>query len=467
MDNKNFDTRLKASLEHLDAPFEASTWAAMEQRLNTRTAGPDQPAPVDKAVLRALDNLEAPYVPAHWEMLAQRMTDDARRRRRIWMTKLGEAAIFLLFFANLHSFLGRTPDDKTPGTHKPAANIPIAAAPTRSHSGQHATAGHNKNDNTDNTVSDATAAGSNTGLGVSNPAAMLEFTLLNGLGAPALIQHPTDGTTENTPANTILAAAEINPLFPGTVSAFAPLSAPTVQPLATTFETLSVPFFVNKAPKASHLYVASFASLDNNTVVSGDYSTKSKGFGGGIALGIRKMKWGVEAGLGYSHKQYTPKKELEIYSGNVANGYYGSYAHEIEAELVSIPVKITRRMARFSKISIHAVAGVTTNIALEKAYHYRTVFFPGSTPDAQPGSQQIVQQPQFRKQGKGVLENGKLTGNVYASADVGARVEVPVGQNTTLYVEPTYRQALGGKGIGPKKAAIHSVCLQVGVLAGL
>ena len=156
---------------------------------------------------------------------------------------------------------------------------------------------------------------------------------------------------------------------------------------------------------------------------------------------------------------------MEIYGGNVSGGYYGSYASEVSADMVSIPVKITRRVARISKVSFQAVAGFTANIALEKAYHYRTVFFPGLSPSSQPPG--ADQQPQLRQKGKGLLESGQLNGNVYASADAGVRVEVPISDNLTLYAEPTYRQAITRKGVGPKKASINSVCLQIGVLAGL
>ena len=135
MDYKNFDNKLKNALEGLEAPFDPSAWAAFEQRLNAPFTE-EQPAAVDavdKAVFRTLERLDAPYQPAHWDMLATRMTQVARTRRRIWIAKLTEAAIFLLLLANLEGFLRPASAPSAPAPAAPGikSNRLQAEAPAR------------------------------------------------------------------------------------------------------------------------------------------------------------------------------------------------------------------------------------------------------------------------------------------------------------------------------------------------
>jgi hypothetical protein len=220
-----------------------------------------------------------------------------------------------------------------------------------------------------------------------------------------------------------------------------------------------------KTPKQTRFYAATFANFDQNYIRSEDYASTANGYGGGMAVGYRIGKWGVEAGLSYNRKQYQPKKEIEIYDGNTVNGFYGSFAKNVDADMVSVPVKVTRRVARFGQMTAHATAGLTTNIALDKSYQYGSTFYPGQAP---PSPNPVAnQQPTLRKNGKGLLEKGSLNGNVYASADVGLRLEHPVGRHFAAFVEPTYRHALGKNGVGPQPTKINTFSVQAGVLTTL
>jgi hypothetical protein len=136
----------------------------------------------------------------------------------------------------------------------------------------------------------------------------------------------------------------------------------------------------------------------------------------------------------------------------------------VEADIVAVPVKITRRIAQFGQTTAHATAGVTTNFAVNKNYEYGSVFYPGQAPS---GNLAPSQQPKLKQNGQGVLENGSLKGNVYASADIGVRIEQPIGRRIAAFVEPGYRMALGNKGIGPNPAKINTLSVQAGVLATL
>ena len=219
-----------------------------------------------------------------------------------------------------------------------------------------------------------------------------------------------------------------------------------------------------KAPMASRFYVATYASLEQNRIRIGTETRQASGYGGGLAVGFRPGKWGVEAGVAFSQKNYTPQKQVEIYAGSLNQGYFGSYADQVDADLVSVPLKVTRRVARFGKTSAHAVAGVTTNVAIEKSYRYKKTFYPGSQP---PQGTPTGSQPALRQDGQGVFEGGQFTDNAYVTADLGLRLEHTVGKRLVAFVEPSYQFNVSGQGIGPQPARISTVGFHAGVMASL
>ncbi|MBX2893575.1 MAG: hypothetical protein KF734_21855 [Saprospiraceae bacterium] len=448
MNDNFFDKQIKTTLDNLEAPYDASTWAMLEQRLNAPFLE-EQPAAVDavdKAVFRTLERLEAPYQPAHWNMLANRMQQTSLARRRVWVAKLLEAAIFLLLLANLEGFLGsgtsrpqRQPEKKVaPPSDRPQAdrNVPLD---------KHKAAMH-----TVDALSNAHAASH-----LLDVAAVQQFdeTIASALGSPSEEQRHQN-LLESLPTHWASMRDVMSlPVLP-THSVRHSQSSPIA------FAKVKV-----KAPKQHRFYAATFAHVENNKVRSGDYSNTSTGHGGGMAIGYRIGQWGVEAGLSYNRRQFEPKKQIEIYAGSTVQGFHGSFATNVEADVVAVPVKVTRRVAKLGQATAHAVGGITTNFAVTKNFDYGSVFYPAPSSSSDPNPP--TQAPKLRKDGKGVFEGGGLRENVYASADVGLRVEHPIGQRFAAFVEPAYRMALGSKGIGPNPARLNTFAVQAGVLATL
>ncbi|MBV6440751.1 MAG: PorT family protein [Haliscomenobacteraceae bacterium CHB4] len=455
MNDKLFDKKIKAALDNLEAPYDASSWDILEQRLNAPFAE-EHPAPVDvvdKAVFRTLERLEAPYHPAHWDILAQRMTWVARQRRRVWVAKLTEAAIFLLLLVNL---------DGLPDNDPAAPQKPIAPQTPANHRLQAQASERDEQPEPSLDSGAMTASSEFTGEenGVVVSPALLQNAALLFPEAISALNNSSEEAVAGTSGNLIESMAEnwssiadmmTLPLLPG-----APVARVNADPRSAS--TVHI-----KAPKQHHFYAATFANFDRNNVRSKGYSNSANGHGGGMAIGYRIGKWGVEAGLSYNRRHYQPKKEVEIYD-ITANGLYGSYARSVDADIVSVPLKVTRRVAQFGQTTLHATAGVTTNVALDKSYQYQSVFYPAPSASGNPDP---AQQPKLRKNGKGVLESGSFGGNVYASADVGVRVEQPIGRHIAAFAEPSYRLAMGKKGIGPNPAKVNTFSLQAGVLATL
>ncbi len=463
MKDTPFDKRLKASLDNLEVPYDPASWKALEQRLNAPFAE-EHPAPVDgvdKAVFRALDRLEASYQPAHWEMLAGRLNQAARVRRRLWIMKLSEAAIFLLLLANLNGFLHVTTTPRVPLPQTPASRRLQAETPSK-HPGNNGLAGTGRDG--------SGMAFANDGQTQSDYALRTSAQIPGG--SNDFTSDPLHFLSENTQGGSLVATVLLNPTETPTPEHWASLPDIVKLPIllgnpleSSETRAFAAPVAQIISPKQHRFYAATFASYDWNHVSSTDYVHRADGYGGGMAIGYRIGKWGVEAGLAYSRKQYEPKREEEIYKGNTQNGYYGSYAKTVDADIVSLPVKATRQVGRFGQLTAHATGGVTTNFVVDKSYQYASTYYPGAAPpdpNFSPG-----QQPQLRQKGRGLLENGSLNGNVYVSADAGVRLEHPVGRHFVAFVEPVYRHTIGGKGIGPSPAKISTFSVQAGVLATL
>jgi hypothetical protein len=455
MDLKNFDEQIKSALGNLEVPYEPATWAALESRLNVLQAPADA---VDKAVAHRLENLEAGYQPAHWEILAGRM-DQAARIRRLRLFKLAEAAIFLLLLLNLDGILGSIREEKPRAQPQPnepmAQTLPSKGKRNATPSVAQANAPTEQNSTRIGDLVAEVAAFVSQVMGTS-PAQTPENQTANPLPEPIAATRTAGGSVLDAHnfygKNGFVRFPTLQRLQPTTRELMAQADDPRFSPVA-----------VEKSPRTTPFYGATYAAFERNFVREGDYATARNGHGGGFAVGYRKGKWGVEAGLAFSQKDYRPKKEVEIYAGNLATGYYGTYANEVSADVLSVPVKATRRVAKVGQVSAHATAGLTTNLVLQKGYRQNKVYYPGSAPSGQGNPDQ---QPQYQQVGTGLVEGGALAGNAFFTADAGLRLERPVGRRYVAFVEPAYRQSLGG-GVREAKDRLSTFVVQAGVLATL
>lgn len=458
MDLKNFDKQIKSTLENIEAPFDSASWQSLEHRLN-KVFSEEQPSPVepvDLVVKRSLERIEAPYRAADWSLLNNLLNQKALVRR-IRLSKLAEAAIFLLLLINIEGFLGGFKEVLKPSAPAaPKSSLPMAKVQRHKKSGQ----------------ANAAAAFNAGETGISGLAERVVALMVSPFEAASDVPGAVEGNDQNPTAQNGANASVLDASnFYNTtgIVAFhkiAPLPQSKIQDFAWKNFYEPIPGIIIPAPhKANGMYAASFATYDKNKFHSTGFDARESGYGGGIAVGYRKGKWGVESGIAYSHKNFTPQKDIEIYAGSPVNGFLGAYVTDVEADLFNIPVKITRRLARFGRTTAHATAGVSASIATEKRFVSKSVYYPPVSPDP---SQNPPNTNQFPIPGNndGLLEGGSLRSNAYASADVGLRVERSLGKRYVAFFEPSYHHALGG-GFGPKKERINTFSFQAGVMAAL
>jgi len=261
-------------------------------------------------------------------------------------------------------------------------------------------------------------------------------TLLNNDAAMAAILQQTTETLPGT---------ELYPLVSG-------LQQPASLPM------------IKKTSKTGRFFAGFSTGIQFDRIHNGTENTLSSqqmAFDADIVY--RKGKWGVSSGVRYTRKRFQPKPQVEIYAGDPSKGYYGSYIDAVDASIVSLPVQASRRVARIGKSTVHALAGFTANVAVEKSYRNKTVYYPGQTPDPNP----VAAAPAFNRDANGWLEHGALSDNHYISADAGLRIEAPMTKRTMIFVESVYQHALGGNGFVNPPARINTVGVYAGVVAGL
>lgn len=448
MDLKKFDSTLKSALENVEVPFDPSTWAALESRLD-RLPAPDA---VDDILRPSLERIETPYNAATWTALASKL-DGITRVRRLRLHKLAEAAIFLLLLLNLKGFFGVVQSVTNPVPAKKEVPGPVASTEQIKSKKQPAA------ENMATPVNGITEKKNLTQqvlAFVQDVAASLTQSVENeGAAITANTPPPIHARTSVLdPANFYSQSGLVKfPVGPA-------LPAHPMEPILFAGSLITIPGVeIPKAGKPSRFYAASFGSFDQNFLREGEHSDKKSGYGGGLAVGFRKGKWGIETGLQYSQKNYQPKPENETYQDDL-NGVSFFSIDNVDANVFSVPVKATRRIAKLGKTQAHAVAGVTANFAASKNYGYNTVHLPPKS-NSDPAAP-VTPLPN----GKGVLENGGLSHNAYATADLGLRVEHGLGKRYVAFVEPVFRRSLGG-GLGPRSARLSTFSLQAGVMATL
>lgn len=440
MDLQQFDSTLKSALENIEVPYEPATWAALESRLETLNA----PDALDKMLRPTLERMESAYDAGTWTMLANRM-DALTRVRSLRVHKMVEAAILLLLLVNLKGFFGMVESVTNPAPQKQIAPGPIAGAH------------HNKNKkhNSNSAIADATT---NSTIGEE---LMHLVQSIAGTNETGTSDNTTQAPLAETNTSVLSSATFYGQSGPMQLPATIMLRGKSAQPLLyASSNLLQIPSLNLPSPsKKSPFYGATYASYDQHYVREGDYSARSKGYGGGLRVGYRKGKWGVEGGVQYANVQYAPKSKGELYENvpQVSSSFY--YIDQVDADVFSVPVRATRRLAKTGKTSAHALAGVTAGFASSKNYEYHTKQLPGIG-----SSNQLNTKP--LPNAKGVLENGGLAQNAYLTADVGLRVEQGIGKRYVAFVEPVYRQTLAG-GLGPNTARLNTFSIQAGIMASL
>ncbi|MCS7035674.1 MAG: hypothetical protein RMJ33_05355 [Saprospiraceae bacterium] len=451
MTEQNFDRLLKEALENLEPPYDPTTWEALRQRLDAQTG--DAPAAAEDAAWEAnirerLERLSAPYEAASWKALLARMRLQTQRKWYVYGAKTLEMALLLLLLLWLWD------SDRV----RPAASP--SNATLQSPIAQSA-------ESTKSMLQPPSAQLLNaTGTPSSNSSSAVHTN-------PAEAQRPAQGNTEPQRPADALADASAAPLAenvvePSRLPALSflltlPLQAPKRQSLASGEPTMAtappVPAPASTVERRFYLFGAIVAQ--RHRILLPDAQQTAYGYGLSLRAEYRKRAWAWSTGLEYGDLAFAPQYRERIYQGGPQIGYYGVTLSQVRADMLLLPMAVSRRVLNAERWQGWITGGLTAHLALAKAYDYDYTYHPpGHLPPTQADPNA---QPHLLERGRGLLEGGNLASNAYASADLGMRWEYSIpGGRYAWYVQPLYRRGLT-PGVGINGERLHAWVLQVGL----
>lgn len=460
MSDNKFDKKIGEILNNAEAPYEPGSWDAMSKKLDQMAAPAPDPAGeaprFDNMMRTALSGIEPAYQPSHWNMLSQRL-DNQVAVRRVRLHKVAEAAIILIVVANFQAFLdGGMRLFHMPIKEKaPAQEVPMAnKSHKRSNSkGAAPTIG--------TAVSmDVTTATGNNGSETLMAANNGQFSADNSIGSTVIAAAvpPTVGSAILDPNGRPVPAG----LRPLTLLAALGLDLIDYQQNVEMAGVHTTPVTKPGKHRSNGVYLmASVNAYRHRLKDANDYVTQFNTVGAGLSAGIRKGKWSAEAGLAYSPQAFsTDTHVFEFFKKN--NTTYGVSYDQIQADVVDVPVKVLREVARFGRTRLHVTAGATAHLAVQKNATYKNIQYASAPPSPKP----LTDEPVLPSN-KGVLEGGNVGGNSYVSVDAGVRIEHKISARASAFVEPQYRRFASGKGYSNEKSKTQSIGFQAGVIAAL
>lgn len=460
MSDNKFDKKIGEILNNAEAPFEPGSWDAMSKKLDQMAAPAPDPAGeaprFDNMMRSALSGIEPSYQPAHWNMLSQRL-DNQGAVRRVRLHKVAEAAIILLVVANFQAFL----DGGLRLFHMPVRQeVPVQEVPMANKS--------HKRSNPHGAAPTIGSAVSMEAAATTNSAQEVFMAANNGR------QFPANNGFDNAAVPAVLpptiASAILDPngqpvpagLRPLTLLAALGLDLIDYQQNIEMAGVHTTPVTKPGKHRSSGVYLmASVNAYRHRLKDANEYGTRFNTVGAGLSVGVKKGKWSAEAGMAYSPQAFsTDTHVFEFFKKN--NTTYGVSYDQIQADVVDVPVKVLREVARFGRTRLHVTAGATAHLAVQKDATYKNIQYASAPPSPKP----LADEPALPTN-KGVLEGGNVGGNSYVSLDAGVRIEHKISARASAFVEPQYRRFASGKGYSNEKSKTQSIGFQAGVIAAL
>lgn len=450
MNKFTFDQKIADSLQNLEEAYDPTSWEALRQKLDEKAGTPLQDlhteknsALFDQQLRTALQELEAPYQYSHWNKMAKQLTQNTTIKR-IRFIKVAEAAIILLFAANFNNLIHdnvypfKMPVNKIPTNNE----IPMAKV---------------EKPLTGKTIHALNA--SNTPLSQSSSYSINSVTAISN-ETPYPDHNPLIFPIQTNLSQTDPVSAGSSKVVPLALLQALGFQLPNQHNQPTNIPWVITPQLMRKN-KAKQLQLIAYSGVQRfNLHTQNGFTTSTTAPLAGLAVAAKKGNWRLELGAAYS--QLTQKTDTDVFElYQQGDQTFGISADQVKASVVSIPVKATRQITRWGKNSLHTTVGGTAQIAASKSFTYRHIPYPnppqGSSLPGNPTLPSVA----------GLLDNGQLKDNFFASVDAGIRYERQLSPRLIAYAEPIYRRQIVGKGFGPEASTTHSTTLQAGLITTL
>lgn len=203
----------------------------------------------------------------------------------------------------------------------------------------------------------------------------------------------------------------------------------------------------------------------DHLLVKRGYDQWSAGFGAAMGYSWEGRRWGLRAQLTYRHLYYLPKPYVEVFDGDMQRGYFTESIRNIELNMASIGLQVSRHVATTGRWRWYALTGGSMHIAVLANYDRKQSHIPGIDP-VNPGEWPTPQQSSLTSEKRfadGFFEGGNLEENYYLSLDIGGGVERHLGGRISLFAEPVYHHNPFQKSLGPNRDRISTLSLFTGL----
>ncbi|MCS6929001.1 MAG: hypothetical protein NZM43_05845 [Saprospiraceae bacterium] len=448
MTEQHFDQQLRKVLENLTPPYDPLSWQSLERRLDSQMATGDSdaadPTAWDAAARQKIAALKVPYEPESWQLLTAKMHLRAQRQRFVLGMKLIEIAAILVFIWSLrvsNVFEGKPPTPEQcpkPSATPLARHVAPLASPFQ-----------------------ASAP-------ISSKKRACVKLQPSGMSAEFSSAQPLDNSDTVTQdllqtyraSETALALPQ-STLLP---SLLQPVLAPLPTCSINLLPTFQIPAETNKRKSTraqSSLFLFAGAAVHYHQIQLPTQTLMVHSYGLACRAERRRHRWAWNAGIEYTSLAFTPHAREYVYSGTPQTGYYSIKLSQVRTDMLLLPVGVLRQLFKRERAQLWAIGGLTGHLALFKAYDYDYNYYPpGHLPIKQLDPSTKSHQTQ---RGRGLLEGGNRSSNIYLSADLGLRGEYEwLEGKYSLYIAPIYR-----RGVTPAPDAQggrqHTWVLQVGV----
>lgn len=507
LDTDGLDDTMKGSLENLDgSAFVPMDWSMMESKLDAAIIDAEIDPQMDDIYLDAvvydhLKDMQPAYNHEHWEMMSARLDEEYAYRRKVFVTKLFEAAIVLLLVWTAFNYF---PNKKTP---TPSSPLPLAVG-TDSNSNQDNTNDLSTDLNEQSLLDNKSVVSFETTIPASiqdegiksfvnefpalvvetNPInknifasiptppisdnKITETPFLNNSNSISILNNKTQKAT-SLPLEKTLTLDEDEILKEKLIVQISPL--PSIMNSVLEMDEFSKGSFsldqiIKKKKLRTHeVFFSMYGSSDINFVDSDFYNNNTRewdvyqryrsGYGGGFALGFQLRRFLIETGVSYNAISYQQREEARII-GSFARGYVEETWEDAELSMVQVPLNIQYSFLVKRKWRMYSLTGISINMAFQNNYNFQledqenTSSRSISINESEIASEALLY--------KGILEGGGLSENSYLTANLGFGVERKFTYRWSLFLQPVYRRSFLIDGIGPNEDRIHSSSLRFG-----
>ena len=508
LDTDGVDEAMKGSLENLEgAAFVPMDWNVMESKLDAAISDAEIDPQMDDIYLDSvaydhLKNMQPAYNHEHWEMMSARLDEEYAYRRKVFVTKLFEAAIVLLlvwtafnYFPNKKSttspleIAGETNTNSNQNNTNDLSTVlndqsllenePVTSFENTIPSSNQ----ENQNKIVKDVINETPSLISksnpiNVEVIASNPTPPIlddkisESPFLKNASAISLLKNKKQKTS-SLPLEKTLALNEVEILKEKLIVQISPLPSLMNSFLDMdefTKDRFSLSQLIGKKKLRTHeVFFSMYGSSDLNFVDSDFYNNNKRewdvyqryryGYGGGFALGFQLKRFLIETGVSYNSISYQQREEARII-GSFTRGYVEETWDDAELSMVQVPLNIQYSFLVKRKWRMYSLTGVSINMALQNNFNFQL-----EDQEATSSRSISVNESEIANEAllyKGILEGGGFRENSYLTANLGFGVERKFTYRWSLFLQPIYRRHFLIDGIGPNEDRIHSSSIRFG-----